>query len=122
MSRGRLNVVRAIAALAWSDGHLDDKEKEQLRRLARRVGLDEAEHEQVETFFKVRPSLDGIDFDDLDDKERQAMYLLAAHYAYLDGLVWSGERQALDELARLLGISPQVRALLEGQVRAKKKG
>jgi uncharacterized membrane protein YebE (DUF533 family) len=118
MSQSRLNVVRAIAALGWSDGYLDDQEKQKLRRLAEKVGLDEAEKREVDGYLEVAPSLDDIAFDDLDDKERQAMYLLALHYAYLDGLVWSGEKKILDQLAALLQLAPETCALLEIKVRS----
>ena len=118
MSQSRLNVVRAIAAIGWADGYLDDKEKKKLRRLTEKMGLDDTEKLEVEGYLEVAPSLDDIAFDELNDKERQAMYLLALHYAYLDGLVWSGEKKVLDQLAALLQLSQETCALLEIKVRA----
>jgi len=116
MSQDRLKVIQAIAALAWSDGYLDDKEKEKLRRLGKRMDLKKEEMTKMELFFEECPSLEGLSFDELNEKEKQAMYLLAAHYAYMDGLVWSGEQRVLDKIADLLRISPEIRTKIEKQV------
>jgi uncharacterized membrane protein YebE (DUF533 family) len=117
MSQSRSKVVRVIAALAWSDGYLDEEERQKLRRLGEKMGLDEGERLELEGYLEVAPSLDGIAFDEFEEKERQATYLLALHYAYLDGLVWSGEQRVLDALAELLRLSPEVRASLERKYR-----
>lgn len=120
MSQARLNVVRAMAAMAWSDGKMDKKEKEQLRLLAKRVLPDPGEQAQMEGFLMSRPSLDGITFEELNDKERQAMFLLAAHYAYMDGRCKPGEKQVLDQLGALLGLDTATREQVEAQVKALK--
>ncbi len=122
MSDNRLKVVRAIAALAWSDGYLDDKEKGKLRRLGEKLGLDEAGRAELEGYLGAAPSLEEVAFDELNQKERQAIYLLALHYAYLDGLVWSGEQKILDHLVALLGLSPEERAMLESKVKMEMPG
>jgi uncharacterized membrane protein YebE (DUF533 family) len=117
MSQSRLKVVRAIAALAWSDGYLDEQERGKLRRLGEKLGLDDTEKKELESYLAAAPSLDDIAFDELNEKERQAMYLLALHYAYLDGLVWSGEKKILERLSALLRLSPEVCASLEMKVK-----
>ena len=117
MSQSRSKVLRAIAALAWSDGYLDEEERGKLRKLGEKMKLDDRERLDLEGYLEVAPSLDGISFDELEEKERQAMYLLALHYAYLDGLVWSGEQKVLDALADLLRLSPEARASLEKKYR-----
>ena len=120
MSQSRLKVIQAIAALAWSDGYMDDKEKEKLRLLGKRMDLNDEEKNKMETFLKDRPTLDGLSFEELNEREQQAMYLLAAHYAFMDGLVWSGEQKILDKLAELLRITPEIRSQLENQARQAK--
>jgi uncharacterized membrane protein YebE (DUF533 family) len=120
MSQARLNVVRAMAAMAWSDGRMDKKEKEQLRLLAKRVLPDPSDQSRVEGFLMSRPSMEGVTFDDLNDKERQALFLLAAHYAYMDGQCRPGEKQVLDQLGTLLGLDTATQAAVEAQVKAQK--
>lgn len=121
MSQARLNVVRAMAAMAWSDGRMDKKEKEQLRLLAKRVLPDPSDQAKVEGFLMSRPSLEGITFDELNDKERQAMFLLAAHYAYMDGRLKPGEKQVLDLLGERLGLDQATRDQVEEKVRSAKQ-
>lgn len=120
MSQARLNVVRAMATMAWSDGRMDKKEKEQLRLLAKRVLPDPSDQSKVEGFLMSRPSMEGVTFDDLNDKERQALFLLAAHYAYMDGHCKPGEQQVLDQLGALLGLDAATCAQVVEQVRAQK--
>jgi uncharacterized membrane protein YebE (DUF533 family) len=120
MSGVRLNVVRAMAALAWADGYLDQEERGKILGLAGKMGLGEAEMVEVRAWLNEAPSLDEISFGELSERERQAMYLLALHNAYLDDLVWSGEREVLVRLAEMLGISPDVREQLETQVQNRK--
>jgi uncharacterized membrane protein YebE (DUF533 family) len=120
MSGDRLNVVRAMAALAWADGYLDREERGKILGLAGKMGLSEVEMGEVRAWLEASPSLDEISFGELSERERQAMYLLALHSAYLDDLVWSGEREVLARLAEMLEISPEVREKLEEQVRERK--
>ena len=121
MSQDRLNVVRAMAAMAWSDGRMDKKEKEKLRLLARRILSDPQEQAKVEGFLMSRPNLAGITFGDLNEKEREALYLLAAHYAFMDGRVKPGERKILDALGDLLQVPPTTRTAIEEQAHSKHK-
>jgi uncharacterized tellurite resistance protein B-like protein len=121
MSESAMKVVKAMAAMAWSDGRLDAKEKEKLRLLAKKVGLDASERSRVEGFLMSRPSLDEVTFDELSEKERQAFFLLAVHYAYLDGTAAPGEVKVLDRLAELLVITKEARSAIETQVKAAKK-
>lgn len=121
MSQARLDVVRFMAAMAWSDGRMDKKEKEQLRLLAKRMLPDPGDQSKVEGFLMSRPSVDGIAFEDLNDKERSALFLLAAHYAYMDGRLRPGEKVVLDRLGELLGLDTAVRDQIEYQVRDQKQ-
>ena len=121
MSKATLDIVRAMAVMAWSDGRLDKKEMEKLRVLGKRLGLDVSERSRMEGFLRSRPSLDGIDFQALNDKEKSAMFMMAVHYAFMDGRVKPGEKKVLDQLSQMLGITPEQRAAIEQQVKDQKK-
>ena len=121
MSQARLNIVRAMAAMAWSDGRMDKKEMEKIRLLAKRVGLDANGRSKAEGFLRSRTNLEGMSFEELNDKERSALYLMAAHYAYMDGRIKPGEQKVLDKLAELLAIAPDAAAQLVQSVRDQKK-
>jgi len=113
MSQARLDVVRAMAAMAWSDGRMDKNEMEKLRVLGKRMGLDISERSKMEGFLRSRPSLDQVDFSGLNEKERYAFYMLAVHYAYLDKRVKPGEKKMLDTLAELLMVPVEVRTAID---------
>ena len=91
MSQERLNIVKAMAAMAWSDGRMDKKEKEKLRILAKRMDLDAPMRSTVEGYLISRPSIASVNFDGLNEKEANALFLMALHYAYMDGRI-NGER------------------------------
>ncbi len=121
MSQARLDVVRAMAAMAWSDGRMDKKEMEKLRVLGKRMGLDASERSKMEGFLRSRPSLDQVDFSGLNEKERHAFYMLAVHYAYMDKRVKPGEKKMLDTLAELLGVPPEVRTAIDEKAKEQAK-
>jgi uncharacterized membrane protein YebE (DUF533 family) len=121
MSQARLDVVRAMAAMAWSDGRMDKKEMERLRVLGQRIGLDASERSRMEGFLRSRPSLDQVDFSGLNEKERHAFYMLALHYAYMDRKVKPGEKKMLETLGDLLGVPAEIRASIEEKVLAQLK-
>lgn len=121
MSQARLDVVRAMAAMAWADGRMDKKEMEKLRVLGQRMGLDASERSKMEGFLRSRPSLDQVDFSELNEKERHAFYLLAAHYAFLDKRMKPGEKKMLDTLGDLLNVPSEVRMTIEVQIEAQAK-
>ncbi len=113
MSQARMDVVRAMAAMAWADGRMDKNEMEKLRVLGRRMGLDISERSKMEGFLRSRPSLDQVDFSGLNEKERYAFYMLAVHYAYLDKRVKPGEKKMLDTLAELLMVPVEIRTAID---------
>lgn len=121
MSQARLDVVRAMAAMAWSDGRMDKKEMEKLRVLGKRLGMDASERSKMEGFLRSRPSLDQVDFSELNEKERHAFYMLAVHYAYMDKRVKPGEKKMLDTLAGLLAVPPDVRAAIDEKAKTQAK-
>ena len=113
----KLKVVKAMAAMAWSDGRIDEREAKALRALAKRMKLDAHGRSAVEGYLISRPSIQGLRFDDLDDKEREALLLVAVHFAYLDGFMAREERQVLAQFAERLGLSQEALARMEEEVR-----
>ncbi|MCD6496799.1 MAG: TerB family tellurite resistance protein [Deltaproteobacteria bacterium] len=111
----RLKVVKAMAVMAWSDGRMDEREAKAIRTLAKRMDLDAHGRSVLEGYLLSRPSLDGVQFDDLSDKEREALMLAAVHFAYLDGNVAPAERQVLVQFARRLQIDDDQLGQMERQ-------
>ncbi len=120
--RDKLKVVKAMAAMAWSDGRIDEREAKALRGLARRMKLDAHGLSAVEGYIISRPSINGISFDALDEKERDALLLAAVHFAYLDGIVSREERAVLAYFAERLGVGPERLAAMEEEVSRRRFG
>ncbi len=112
----KLRVLKALAVMGWSDGHLDERQAKALRTLAEKMGLGPSGRAAVEGYIVSRPSLAGVRFDGLNDREREALMLTAVHFAYMDGQVSPAEREVLSELASRLGVSPERLLELEEQV------
>ncbi len=113
----KLNVVKAMAVMAWSDGNMDEREAKNIRALAARMGLDARGRSAVEGYLRSRPSISGLKFQDLQQKERDAIMLAAVHFAYLDGSVAPGEREVLVKFARCLEIDEEELLKMEEQVK-----
>ena len=123
-SRDKLMVVKAMAVMAWTDGYIDEKEARAIRKLAERMALDAQGRAAVEGYLRSRPSISGLAFDGLSDKERDALMLAAVHFAYLDGQVQPAEREVLVKFAESLGVSEDKVRQMEQEVmqRHKKPG
>lgn len=117
--RDKLKVVKAMAVMAWSDGYMDEREAKNIRALSRRMGLDAHGTSAVEGYLRSRPSIAGLTFEGLEQKERDAIMLAALHFAYLDGSVTPGERQVLVKFAKALGIDEE--GLTQMEERAQKR-
>lgn len=115
--RDKLNVVKAMAVMAWSDGNMDEREAKNIRAFAERMGLDARGRSAVEGYLRSRPSISGLNFEDLEQKERDAIMLAAVHFAYLDGAVTPGERDVLVRFADSLGIDAENLVKMEEQTR-----
>jgi uncharacterized tellurite resistance protein B-like protein len=117
-------VVKAMTVMAWTDGYIDEKEARAIRKLAERMALDAQGRAAVEGYLRSRPSMSGLAFDGLSDKERDALMLAAVHFAYLDGQVQPAEREVLVKFAESLGVSEDKVLQMEQEVvqRHKKSG
>lgn len=113
----KLKVVKAMAVMAWSDGHMDEREAKAIRALSKRMGLDVQGRSAVEGYLRSRPSISGLKFEGLEQKEREALMLAAVHFAYMDGHVAPGERQVLVRFAESLGVDDERLSQMEAQAK-----
>jgi uncharacterized membrane protein YebE (DUF533 family) len=113
----KLKVVKAMAAMAWSDGYMDEREAKAIRALAKRMGLDAHGRSVVEGYLRSRPSISGLHFEGLEEKERDALMLAAVHFAYLDGRVAPAERKILEKFGERLGVDDDKLARMEDQAK-----
>jgi uncharacterized tellurite resistance protein B-like protein len=79
-----LEVIRVMAALAWSDGVLDQAEADALRKLIERAGLPDDARWQAMNYVEFETKLGEINLDALSEEERRAMYRAAEVLAMID--------------------------------------
>jgi len=79
-----LEVIRVMAALAWSDGVLDSAEAEALRKLIERAGLPDDARWQAMNYVEFETRLGEINLDALSEEERRSMYRAAEVLAMID--------------------------------------
>lgn len=112
-----LGYLKALKIVIAADGTLSDKEMQALRLGMRYMGVPEEVRQQVEAFepqearlLQVLPSfqLGGV----------EARYLLrdAIELAGADGVYALAERNAVNRIATILGVSPEVVRSLESLV------
>jgi uncharacterized membrane protein YebE (DUF533 family) len=118
-AKDKLKVVKAMAAMAWSDGHMDEREAKAIRALSARMQLDGHGRSVVEGYLRSRPSIQSLHFEGLTEKERDALMLAAVHFAYLDGRVAPAEREIMLKFGERLGIDEHKLAQMEEKAKAR---
>lgn len=109
-----LGYLKALKIVIAADGHASDKELQALRLGMRFMGVPDSVREEVEAFdpqeAKLLQVLPGLSLGGL-----QARYLLrdAIELACSDGIYALAERNAVNRIAAILGISSEVVRSLE---------
>jgi tellurite resistance protein len=99
-----LEVIRVMAALAWSDGVIDSAEGDALRRLIERAGLPDDARWQAMNFVEFETRLGDINLDALSEGERRAMYRAAEALAVVDERLDPAEEKVLARLRTSLHV------------------
>jgi hypothetical protein len=107
------NVFVALAAIAWSDGDVSEKEAEALLRAARAWSLDDGELEEIERCTRERVPIDSISNLELGRQERLLVYALGAWLTKVDGVVVPNEGAVLDRLGVALGMTEDEREIAQ---------
>lgn len=99
------SIVRALCAVAWSDGQMEGSEGTVIEGLL--AGFDASEEEEAEIveWSKSRRSLDDIDLAGLSRDDRELLLGNAALLTHADGEVSLEERTTLARLSSLLGFT-----------------
>ena len=99
-----LEVIRIMAALAWSDGVLDQAEADALRHLIERAGLPDDARWQAMNYVEFETRLGEINLDALSELERRAMYRAAEVLAMIDEHRDPAEEKVLARLRAALHV------------------
>ncbi|HSC87579.1 MAG TPA: DUF533 domain-containing protein [Polyangiaceae bacterium] len=107
MTPGEKNIVKALIAVAWADGRIEEAESSVVEGLL--VGFDASPEEERELLaYAAEPRTLARDIPSLllERADRELLLANAALLAAADGESTSEERQMLEELAVLLELSP----------------
>lgn len=99
----RLRLVRFLCAFMWADLHVDSKERQLLQRVARSLGLSEAEQEQADVWITHPPAAEDIDPSDIPEEHRALFVRTVKQMIEADGVVDDFEAENLALFEELLG-------------------
>jgi tellurite resistance protein len=97
------DVFVALAAVAWSDGEIAEKEAQALVHAAEKCGVDDVE--AVKNATKTKVELSAIKSLGLSADDKILTYAIAAWLARVDGVVMPEEKDALVKLGETLGLA-----------------
>lgn len=103
------DVFRALAAIGWADGKLDQEEADAIVRTALEEGLELEEIEDIEKATQERVDVGSIDISKMTKADRLFVYAVGTWVARVDGRVADSESAALDELGHALRIPERPR-------------
>ena len=104
-----VDVFVALAAIGWSDGSIAEEEAEGILRAAEESGLTGDALEAVRAAVREEQSLGSISLEGLSKADRVFVYATAVWLSRLDGVVETGEREALWKLGDQLGLPDGIR-------------
>jgi tellurite resistance protein len=91
--KARMNLLKLVCSFAWTDLKVQRQERELVRRIARRLGLTEAEYRQVGQWLEVPPS--DVDPTAIPRQHRELFLAAAEATVRVDGKVVPAERDAV---------------------------
>jgi uncharacterized membrane protein YebE (DUF533 family) len=115
-SYGR-DVWMALAAIGWSDGHLDQNEADALVRTALDEGAELDEISDLDEATKKPITLGDIDLSKLTKEDRLFIYAVACWITRIDGKVTEPEVDSLNKLGELLRVPEKPRQHAENIVK-----
>ena len=98
----RLQLMKFVCSFAWADLEIRPEEREFVARLIRRLDLDAAEAQQVQSWLKLPPRREAVDPTEIPAEHRRLFIDEIRGVIESDGDVAEEERENLDLLKRLL--------------------
>lgn len=120
MTQDNIKAILAIAIhAAFADNNKDDREREEIRRIAESLAEHGAAPDLARLYQDVllkRLPLAAATAQLVDAGQRQLAYEMALCVCETDGQLIESERRFLDELKRLLGLTATETELIDGEV------
>jgi uncharacterized tellurite resistance protein B-like protein len=98
----RLRLMRFVCSLAWADLEVRPKERAFVKKMVKRLHLDEAEAKLVDGWLEVPPPAEEVDPAKVPHKHRKVFLEAVRAMAKADGEVDAEESESLALLEQLL--------------------
>src|SRR5512143_920438 len=98
----RIRLMKFLCSFAWADLRVHEKEKIFIRKMVKKLSLDEAEARAVEGWLKVPPPADEVDPQDIPPEHKKIFLESARAIVLADGEVDPNEKINLSLLEELL--------------------
>ena len=95
-------LLKFVCAFAWADLEVKDSERHFVRRLVRRLKLDEDEQRQVDGWLAVPPRPEEIDPNRVPVAHRRMFLDAARDMISADGTIAEEERESFELFEKLL--------------------
>lgn len=97
----RLQLMRFVCSFAWADLEIQPKEREFVKKLVARLGLNDEERKQVQEWLKVPPEADTLDPQQIPRAHRKLFLDTAREMIAADGKIDPEEEETLQLLEQL---------------------
>lgn len=97
--------LRALVAVTWADGRVEQEEKEILDSLIDAYGIHEDDANAIREWAATKKTLDEIDLEGLEEPDRVAILLQSVFVTYVDGVQSDKEVELLRDLGKRLGFA-----------------
>lgn len=101
-SEHRLHLMRFVCSFAWADLEIASSEKDFVRKLVRKLELDDDEARRVEGWLEIPPRPEEVDPTDVPSEHRQIFLNTILQVVGADGVVDEREVENLSLLEQLL--------------------
>jgi uncharacterized tellurite resistance protein B-like protein len=98
----RLRLVRFLCSFAWADLRVHERERTFIRKMVKKLSLDEDEVKAAEKWLKVPPRPEEVDPAEIPHEHRKLFLDAARAVVLADGVVNPDERINLELLEELL--------------------
>lgn len=99
----RLRLMRFVCSFAWADLHVDETERDLVRRMVKQLQLDEEDTKQVEGWLDVPPRAEDVDPNAVPRQHRQLFLAAVREMITADGMLHPDEVESFRLFRELLG-------------------
>lgn len=103
MTENDRKVLRALIAVAWADGQMEESESTVIDGLLAGFDASDAEEDELREYAKTARNVDDIDVTGLTDDDKELLLGNAALLTHADGTQSTEERLLLGKLSTILG-------------------